>query len=406
LGALRLVLALSVVYGHAGLFFGFPLIPGDTAVQAFYAISGFYMALVLNEKYRPDNSSYWLFVSNRFTRLFPSYAVVLVGTLLLAFIVYRVSSLQLPFVAYWEAIPRLDVLDAVFLIGSQILMFGQDLYPFLTLQSGGLLFLPDFHADPHPLHQLLVNPPAWTLGVEFSFYLIAPFIVRRSAQTIAAVLFASLALRLFLQFAFGWHGDPWSYRFFPSELAVFLIGAIGYRVYRLQSLASDRRLLGLFVVVCAATAAALLINRWNGVSRVASVAFLLAVFLTIPMLFRFTKGNTLDRHLGELSYPVYICHFLVIWTLGAVTTSNSGMLRGLEIVTFTLLLAGALYWWVDRPLDAWRQRRLAVKQSVREVPADAPVLTPMPSPAAAYAASPFIAPSPIETSIGQHQEKS
>jgi peptidoglycan/LPS O-acetylase OafA/YrhL len=274
---------------------------------------------------------------------------------------------------------------------------------FLTLKGGALSFLPNFEADPHPLYQLLVNPPAWTLGVEFSFYLIAPFLVRRPAQTIAAILFASLALRLFLQFAFGWHGDPWSYRFFPSELAVFLIGAIGYRVYRSQSAVLDRRLLGLFVAVCVATAVALLINRWHGASRVASVAFLLAVFLAIPALFRLTKGYALDRHLGELSYPVYICHFLVIWTLDAVVSSNAGVLRGLEIVTLTLLLAAALYWWVDRPLDAWRQRRLAPKQAAREVPAAVPLQPALPpNPAGAYAASPSIAPSPAEeTASGQ-----
>lgn len=363
MGTLRLVLALSVAYGHAGLSFGFPLIPGDTAVQAFYAISGFYMALVLNEKYRADNSSYWLFISNRFTRLFPSYAIVLAGTLLLAFTVYQVSSRQLPFVAYWQSIQRLDVLDAIFLIGSQLVMLGQEFYLFLTLQNGTLSFLPNFQADPHPLHQLLVNPPAWTLGVEFSFYLVAPFIVRRPARAIAAVLFASLALRLFLQFAFGWHGDPWSYQFFPSELAVFLIGAIGYRVYGSSSIAPDRWLVSLFAVSCMATAAALLINRWDGWPRVVSVVLLLAIFLAIPTLFRRTKGNALDRYLGELSYPVYICHFLVIWTLAAVATPNTNVLRGLGIVVFTLLLPAALYWWVDRPLDAWRQRRLAAQQA-------------------------------------------
>jgi peptidoglycan/LPS O-acetylase OafA/YrhL len=357
LGTLRLVLALSVAYGHAGLSMGFPLISGDTAVQAFYAVSGFYMALVLNEKYRQDNSSYWLFISNRFIRLFPAYAIVLAGTLLLALTLQQVSGRLLPFVAYWQSIPRLGLLDAIYLIGSQLLILGQELYLFLTLQNGTLWFQPDFQADPYPLHQLLVNPPAWTLGVEFCFYLVAPFIVRRPAGAIATVLFGSLAVRLGLQFAFGWQGDPWSYRFFPSELAVFLVGAIGYRVYRSPSIASDRGLAGLFVFCGVATAAALLINRFDGWPRAASVAVLLGIFLAIPALFRHTRAKAVDRYLGELSYPVYICHFLVIWTVAAVASAN--LLRGLGIVLFTLLLPAALYWWVDRPLDAWRQRRLA-----------------------------------------------
>ena len=62
---------LPVAYGHAGDFLGFPLVSGDTAVQSFYAVSGFCMAVVLNEKYRPGSSTYSLFTSNRFLRLFP-----------------------------------------------------------------------------------------------------------------------------------------------------------------------------------------------------------------------------------------------------------------------------------------------------------------------------------------------
>jgi len=73
MGSLRFFLAFSVAFAF-GLPLGFPT--SDIAVQSFYVISGFYMALVLNEKYGPG--SYWLFVSNRLLRLWPAYFVVLV----------------------------------------------------------------------------------------------------------------------------------------------------------------------------------------------------------------------------------------------------------------------------------------------------------------------------------------
>ena len=105
MGTLRFILALSVAYGHSGDFLGFPLIPGDTAVQSFYAISGFYMALVLNEKYRPGSSTYFLFISNRFIRLFPVYATVLCLTLLLAFAIsFFPSATELPFIVQWQSL--------------------------------------------------------------------------------------------------------------------------------------------------------------------------------------------------------------------------------------------------------------------------------------------------------------
>ena len=354
---------MSVAYGHSGDFLGFPLIPGDTAVQSFYAVSGFYMALVLNEKYRPGSSTYSLFISNRFLRLFPVYATVLCLTLLLAFAISAFSpAKELPFVTQWRSIDRLDLASVAFLVISQIVMWGQDLYLFLTVKNGALAFWPDFYTAPQPIYTLLLIPQAWTLGLEISFYLIASFIVRRSVPAIVLVLAASVALRLLLQFGLGYQGDPWSYRFFPAELAVFLVGVLGYRVYRSRSVTPDRTLLSIFAIVILCLGAVLLVNRWHGLSRVASVSFLMLTFAAIPFLFRATNKNVLDRNLGELSYPIYICHILVIWFLDSVTTFGSNLMRGIVIIVMTILVSSALYWGVDRPVDSWRQRRLKPKQ--------------------------------------------
>jgi peptidoglycan/LPS O-acetylase OafA/YrhL len=364
MGSLRFILAMSVVYGHTGDFLGFPFIPGDTAVQVFYAVSGFYMALVLNEKYRPPSSGYLLFISNRFLRLFPVYAAVLCLTLLLAVAVAQFSSGELTFVKEWHSIAPLDWWSTAFLAGTQIVMWGQDLYLFLTIKGGALAFLPKFTTDPHPLYQLLVIPQGWTLGLEFSFYLLAPFIVRRSLRTIALVLAASLLLRLFLQLWFGYSGDPWSYRFFPSELAVFLLGALAYRIDRTPA-SADRLALPLFLLAVAALGAALLINRWHGIGRLASVSFLMLACAAIPILFRSSKDNLLDRHLGELSYPIYICHILVIWFLDFLVPLGSTIVRGICIIAATLLASSALYLWIDRPVDRWRQRRFELRRGQR-----------------------------------------
>ena len=48
MGLLRLILAISVVIWHSSPIFGISLVGGQAAVQAFYIISGFYMALILN----------------------------------------------------------------------------------------------------------------------------------------------------------------------------------------------------------------------------------------------------------------------------------------------------------------------------------------------------------------------
>jgi peptidoglycan/LPS O-acetylase OafA/YrhL len=85
MGLLRFILAIGVVFSHTGMAWGFTTLGGSIAVQAFYIISGFYIALILNEKYIDQNNSYKLFITNRFLRIYPIYWLVLLLTVLSAF---------------------------------------------------------------------------------------------------------------------------------------------------------------------------------------------------------------------------------------------------------------------------------------------------------------------------------
>jgi len=43
---------------------------------------------------------------------------------------------------------------------------------------------------------------------------------------IISIILASLGLRAFLYLGPHWTNDPWKYRFFPTELALFLFGTL------------------------------------------------------------------------------------------------------------------------------------------------------------------------------------
>jgi peptidoglycan/LPS O-acetylase OafA/YrhL len=295
------------------MFMGFPLIPGDTAVQCFFVVSGFYMSMVLNGKY--SNASYWLFISNRLLRLYPIYFTVLIATLLLTV----------------RVLPGIDPLGWLYFAFSQITIFGQDAEMFLFVNDkASLAFTANFHLMHHNLFEFAPIPQAWSLGIELWFYLLAPFILKRSPLFLVSLLAASLLLRLFLQLAFGLSEDPWSYRFFPSELALFLLGAIAHR--------ADRKAL---IVAAIAVAAVLFFNRPGGVGRAVSVAFIAVAAISIPWLFAMTKNIEADKFLGELSYPIYLIHLLV----GALISGP----RGALIVTIASSVI--LYLLVDRPID-------------------------------------------------------
>lgn len=327
MGILRFLLAMSVAIGHGSATAGRFVVPGDTAVQVFFAISGFYMALVLNEKYK---TGIVIFYANRAMRLLPLYWVVLVVSVAaLGFSDKAVEGLRLEGAIVW-----------VYTIISQIFLIGQDLTNFLYFPNG----VPYFAISP--------VPPAWTLGTEIAFYLIAPFIVRRSVWAVAVLLLASVALRLAMQFGFGLYGDPWSYRFFPSELALFLAGVIGYRAYRSTG-PEQRRNLHLLVATVGIIAVALLLNRWNGVTRVASVTFLAASIVSIPFLFRLTRDFAWDNYIGNLSYPIYILHYL----FARLITDNLALYVGVVLVASV-----AAYRFIDQPIDNWRHTKKLAPQ--------------------------------------------
>jgi peptidoglycan/LPS O-acetylase OafA/YrhL len=339
MGSLRLFLALSVALGHFGMPLGFPT--SDIAVQSFYVISGFYMALVLNEKYGPG--TYWLFISNRLLRLWPTYIVVLVLSFAVA--------------DNWRPMVSLDRFSSAYFIGSQILIVGQDLYFFLFVNNGTLAFTIHPVAMPGLLYTFAPIPQAWTLGLEIYFYLLAPFFVRRGPIVIAALIAASLTLRMGLQWSFGFSGEPWSYRFFPSEIALFLAGSLGYYAYSSRSDAQRTQVKRLLSIAAVLLFACLAINRWDGISRLASLSLLAAVVVGVPRLFELTRDIAWDKYLGELSYPLYICHFLFGWILLPETVP------GVYLAVFlSVAMSVLLYHLVDRPVDRWRQSRFAKTQ--------------------------------------------
>src|SRR6266481_2956213 len=133
MGILRLLLALSVIADHTKGMFGNRLVGGPTAVQSFYMISGFYMALVLNGKYNFPGS-YRPFIIQRLLRLYPVYALVLLATVLWAWAGF-----------HWTGTPHTNALNWVssdlgpfaktLLVISHITLIGQDAVSFLVLSG-------------------------------------------------------------------------------------------------------------------------------------------------------------------------------------------------------------------------------------------------------------------------------
>ena len=152
MGLLRLFLAISVLVTHLRYgrgIFGFSFLNGGLAVECFFMISGFYMALVLNEKYN-YRGSYWAFIQQRFLRLYPLYFVVGVLILGLEGLVSYVTAHPFGIYAVWADGPRyVTFISACYYTLVNLAILGLDSLWFLHQDAiTGQLYLTPY-AVPH-----------------------------------------------------------------------------------------------------------------------------------------------------------------------------------------------------------------------------------------------------------------
>lgn len=347
MGILRTLLAISVVLAHTT---GSGLVGGRNAVQMFYVISGFLISFVLIEK--RGYPSIRTFYVNRYLRLYPIYAVVAVATLV-------VLCLQ-PESPFWNVYASSPPSARLLLTLGNATLFGQDWVMFASVRDGQLVPTKDFYWSNPVLYPGLLAPQAWTLGVELTFYAIAPFILGRR-KLVVGLLLASLGLRLFLiHLGFG-SRDPWTYRFFPTELALFLLGALAHQ----WGMPIFRRLDAGTLRACASTAAIVvlalcLIYDWIPVDETIKSLVLLGSFIpVVPLLFEFQRWHVADRVIGDLSYPIYINHMFVVLCMESAWQKlgwHDRSLLAVACVGLSLGLAILLERFIGLPLERFRHR--------------------------------------------------
>ena len=354
MGTLRFLLALCVVATHSpgqGIM-GHGLLSGITAVQAFYVISGFLITMVLNERQQYRNAPN--FYVSRYLRLWPAYLVVLAATLT---ILYSGSL---------HVLAQMRPSTIMFIGFSNFSLFFQDLFFLLRFEDGYLV--PTAHWSmgpaPHP-PDLLIVPQCWTIGVELTFYLVAPFACRSVRGTTALFLFG-LATRLCLG-AFVPPGlDPWLYRFAPAEMMLFASGGLAYFAGRaIRKRVPPEGFTTSGGIALTILAAVIVANPgwWTRIFPnyihplyLGNATFLLAVALASPHLFYAFRNVRFDSFLGELSYPMYLSHVLVGGVLlrlhlPAWLTYGNLLYVGATLVASTLLVV-----FIVIPVDRWRSR--------------------------------------------------
>jgi peptidoglycan/LPS O-acetylase OafA/YrhL len=362
LGTIRFLLALAVICAHVGKLPYTVQLGGLLAVQAFYIISGFLIALVWTNKYERRSNGRFLFYTNRAARIYILYWVVLVISIVVALVTKWLIHDYPPY--FGSRPPGLlpyTIFTNTWIFGSSwAFWLGFDSSSHVSIDDGSLYFTMDYTSSPYPVWGTMILAPAWTLDLELSFYLLAPLLVSLRLRYILAIIATSLVAR-FSWYATGHDVDPWNYRFFPFEIGLFMLGVATYRFSSMVPWQPNPIILK---IVFAALVGSIVQYGSLGLSHGSFNSFVhLFIFAAlIPYVFNLTRSWRFDRFLADMSFPLYLAH----WSVAGVWASIRDRFptlwpeyRGIVPAIASVAAAALLVVFVERPVERWRQSRIA-----------------------------------------------
>lgn len=366
--AFRAIAILGVVMNHLAMISGLQLggqrddltYVGAWGVNCFFVLSGFllsrpYLEAIIGTKPFPSTR---LFLTRRFFRIYPLYAVAVVVS---ALAVAVHAPHQFPIAAF----------------------------------VNHLTFLHGFS----PVDVVSLNGPMWTMAVDAQFYLLLPVVAlglaelarnasRRSAigiivVAIAAVVAISLLVRLFIfsQLPISIARDPIGPAFVLARNAIgmgtaFALG-IGLALIVMIGRQPSRAIASL---IAAAGIAAFAVLAWAGRNYGSSIPYeitydALAAVSAALILYGFSENgfnvipfvrrSNLLAGLAAMAYAVYLFHYLIIDTVEGVVgkhlhwvSGSTAYVIGLSVPTViaTLVVAYVAHRYVEKPFLRLRDR--------------------------------------------------
>ena len=346
-GAFRFGLALLVLLQHGLLLLApadrgllYSLEMGAVAVTTFFALSGFIVAEAASTFYagRPG-----AFLANRVLRVVPPYAAALVLTVAVDSWLYAAG--------------RLVALDAP--------LVGAPWQPGV-LWSGVLEVVPGLTACRVSGQDFSFIPFAWTLRVEFAFYLAAfatGWLMGRGAPGGRAWRRAVVAGALgvaYLAFA----AFAWRHRGLPHAGGGLQVICVPFFAFGLSLFFYARRPgAGAVLNLVLVSAGVVLGFTYWGQRGHPVLAFQLPLLCGLFGALAWLSGvrsvpdpvRRWDRRLGELSYPLYVSHGVVL-SFMAGAFAQRGAWPYAVAVAVALVLAAGLHGAVEQPLRAMRTR--------------------------------------------------
>jgi peptidoglycan/LPS O-acetylase OafA/YrhL len=325
------------------------IIYAKPAVEMFIILSGFVISFMLGAK----RQSYWAFMRGRFFRIYPVYIICLLFALvtihLMPSILHGAPWRDTMYYQWLGLISHseLGATPAHVLLHLTLL---NGLFPrrFLFNSTGTLL------------------PPAWSISLEWQYYLVAPFIALWVRSKWGLSLLAGVVC---LGMKFGGHwGNPHQ-AFLAAQLPLFLIGIGSYHLYvrcaigpgcsRRMAATIGVLLMGALVLSLDSIALA----GWGivfgsillrGDTHLGPVAGTVRRFLLLPWL----------QWLGRVSYPLYLVHWpIIVTSLFMLLRCKPAIAPGEALcwllavaLPVSLIVAGLLHRFIEAPMMRFGKR--------------------------------------------------
>ena len=340
---------------------------GGFGVDIFFVLSGFIMGYVYHKTFESHvtASDFCRFIWYRVARIYPLHVI----TMLLMLFIYLVGK------KYFSFMPTTgDGPYSVASIGASFFMVHE------WLDSGGVIaklpIISNLVSNWGPFGT--PNGVAWSISCEFLVYLLFPvanYILINQRKIVNVVCFISLACIYFLLNNYWGVFDNIIRVFFEFNLGLisFLIStAFRAKQFNLQSKTWLQNILGILV------GGGLLILfghgksvfGWNYVLSVLVVSILLVVLLNERDLLSRMLGHRVLVYLGEISYSIYMTHYIVIilvsrGLLGLFPSLSDKPWLLVMLVLFGTLISSILsYHYIEQPSRKWmRQALLGYKLS-------------------------------------------
>ena len=319
LAGMRFALAGIVLIRHLHVFAPLPYaLRGFSELGAVAAVLGFLLisGLSIGYSYAQNANGY---LQRRFLRIYPLYFFAVFGTI---------------------------VLTA--LIGFPYELPGQTLVGAGWKTSiANLFFLQNFCSITIPY-----NGPLWTLGVEVSFYLMAPLLFKVRTEALAVIVVMSMVLFIFY---------PQNWLFGYQALRYIWPWLIGF-------ILSTQRRISLVVALLALGVLVTALNKSDVPESLSWLTFgLVAGAVVLLSVYQVSVSKTIQKILnffGELSYPLYLFHFPLYLLLYRYFAVRNAWTFLLFMSLGTVVLNYVLDHWLKRVFWKPLVSRLFPKRSV------------------------------------------